>query len=87
MFPVAIVCGNTYVIKPSERDPGACMMLLKMAQDSGLPDGVVNVIHGARDGKGMKTPLKQQQQHIRIIIFFKKELRILQNQQKLNKIG
>lgn len=74
MFPVAIVCGNTYVIKPSERDPGACMMLLKMAQDSGLPDGVVNVIHGARDGKGMKTPLKQQQQHIRIIIFFKKEL-------------
>ncbi|XP_031561560.1 probable methylmalonate-semialdehyde dehydrogenase [acylating], mitochondrial [Actinia tenebrosa] len=49
MFPVAVVCGNTYVIKPSERDPGACMMLLKMAQDAGMPDGVVNVIHGARD--------------------------------------
>lgn len=49
MFPVALVCGNTYVIKPSERDPGACMMLVKMAQDAGVPDGVLNVIHGARD--------------------------------------
>jgi malonate-semialdehyde dehydrogenase (acetylating)/methylmalonate-semialdehyde dehydrogenase len=55
MFPVAIVCGNTYVIKPSERDPGACMMLIKMAQDAGVPDGVLNVIHGARDCKCMKT--------------------------------
>lgn len=50
MFPVALVCGNTYVLKPSERDPGACMMLVKMAQDAGVPDGVLNVIHGARDG-------------------------------------
>jgi len=49
MFPVALVCGNTYVIKPSERDPGACMMLVKMAQDAGVPDGVLNVIHGTRD--------------------------------------
>ncbi|KAK3751859.1 hypothetical protein QZH41_009666 [Actinostola sp. cb2023] len=49
MFPVALVCGNTYVIKPSERDPGACMMLVKMAQEAGVPDGVLNVIHGAKD--------------------------------------
>ncbi|XP_048579592.1 methylmalonate-semialdehyde dehydrogenase [acylating], mitochondrial isoform X2 [Nematostella vectensis] len=49
MFPMAMVCGNTYVIKPSERDPGATMMLLKMAQDAGVPDGVVNCIHGARE--------------------------------------
>jgi len=47
MFPVALVCGNTYVIKPSERDPGACMMLVEMLREAGCPDGVVNVIHGA----------------------------------------
>jgi len=50
MFPVALVCGNTYIVKPSERDPGACMMLVKMAQEAGVPDGVLNVIHGAKDG-------------------------------------
>ncbi|XP_022093151.1 probable methylmalonate-semialdehyde dehydrogenase [acylating], mitochondrial isoform X2 [Acanthaster planci] len=49
MFPVAAVCGNTYVMKPSERDPGACMMLVEMAKEAGLPDGVVNVIHGQHD--------------------------------------
>lgn len=49
MYPVALVCGNTYVIKPSERDPGACMMLVEMLREAGAPDGVVNVIHGAHD--------------------------------------
>lgn len=49
MFPVALVCGNTYVIKPSERDPGACMMLVEMLREAGAPDGVVNVIHGQRE--------------------------------------
>ena len=49
MFPVAIVCGNTYVFKPSERVPGATMLLVKLLQDAGCPDGVVNVIHGQRD--------------------------------------
>lgn len=49
MFPVALVCGNTYVIKPSEKDPGACMMLVEMLREAGAPDGVVNVIHGAHD--------------------------------------
>ena len=51
MFPMAAVCGNTYVIKPSERDPGATMMLMELAQEAGLPDGVCNVIHGQHDGK------------------------------------
>ena len=50
MFPVALVCGNTYVIKPSELDPGACMMLVEMAKDAGVPDGVLNVIHGQKEG-------------------------------------
>lgn len=49
MFPVALVCGNTYVVKPSERDPGACMMLVDMLREAGAPDGVVNVIHGAHE--------------------------------------
>jgi len=49
MFPVATVCGNTYVIKPSERDPGATMMLMEMLKEAGMPDGVVNVIHGQHD--------------------------------------
>lgn len=46
MYPVALVCGNTYVFKPSERVPGASMMLVEMLQDAGCPNGVVNVIHG-----------------------------------------
>ena len=50
MFPMALVCGNTYVMKPSEQDPGACMMLVKLLQEAGAPDGVVNVIHGTKDG-------------------------------------
>ncbi len=39
------------MIKPSEQDPGACMMLVKLAQEAGVPDGVVNVIHGMKDCK------------------------------------
>jgi malonate-semialdehyde dehydrogenase (acetylating)/methylmalonate-semialdehyde dehydrogenase len=49
MFPMAIACGNTYVIKPSERTPGATLMLAKLAQQAGLPDGVLNVVHGTVD--------------------------------------
>lgn len=49
MFPVSISCGNTMVIKPSERDPGATMMLMEMLNEAGCPPGVVNVIHGAHD--------------------------------------
>jgi malonate-semialdehyde dehydrogenase (acetylating)/methylmalonate-semialdehyde dehydrogenase len=49
MFPMALVCGNTSVMKPSERDPGACMMLMELANQAGFPAGTVNVIHGAHD--------------------------------------
>lgn len=51
MFPLSLVCGNTMVMKPSERDPGACMMLVQLAKEAGLPDGTVNVIHGKHDCK------------------------------------
>ncbi|GAA3076937.1 CoA-acylating methylmalonate-semialdehyde dehydrogenase [Streptosporangium carneum] len=46
MFPVAIACGNTFVLKPSERDPSASMLLARLWQEAGLPDGVFNVLHG-----------------------------------------
>lgn len=49
MFPLALVCGNTMLLKPSERDPGACMMLVEMAKAAGIPDGAVNVIHGTHE--------------------------------------
>lgn len=48
MFPLAIVCGNTMVLKPSERDPGAAMMLMKLCEEAGIPPGVVNVVHGGK---------------------------------------
>lgn len=60
MFPMATACGNTMLLKPSEKDPGACMMLVELARQAGFPDGVVNVIHGAHDCKntlGMATLL------------------------------
>merc|ERR1719278_556227 len=49
MFPTGVVCGNTYVIKPSERDPTACMALVELFKEAGCPDGVVNIIHGQHD--------------------------------------
>ena len=46
MFPVAIACGNTFVLKPSERDPSASLFMADLLKEAGLPDGVFNVIHG-----------------------------------------
>ena len=48
MFPLAITCGNTFVLKPSERDPGASMILARLAKEAGVPDGVLNVVHGSK---------------------------------------
>ena len=46
MFPVAIACGNTFVLKPSEKDPSASVRLAELWTEAGLPDGVFNVVHG-----------------------------------------
>ncbi|UVW29621.1 CoA-acylating methylmalonate-semialdehyde dehydrogenase [Massilia sp. H6] len=46
MFPVAIACGNTFVLKPSERDPSPSLLHARLLQQAGLPDGVFNVIQG-----------------------------------------
>jgi malonate-semialdehyde dehydrogenase (acetylating)/methylmalonate-semialdehyde dehydrogenase len=48
-FPVAIACGNTVVVKPSEKDPSAVMLLAQLWKEAGLPDGVFNVIHGDKE--------------------------------------
>jgi malonate-semialdehyde dehydrogenase (acetylating)/methylmalonate-semialdehyde dehydrogenase len=49
MFPVAIACGNTFVLKPSERDPTTSLRLAELLAEAGLPDGVFNVVHGDRE--------------------------------------
>ena len=49
MFPVAIACGNTFILKPSERDPSASLMLAELFKQAGLPDGVFNVLHGDKE--------------------------------------
>jgi malonate-semialdehyde dehydrogenase (acetylating)/methylmalonate-semialdehyde dehydrogenase len=46
MFPVAIACGNTFILKPSERDPSAPMLIWELFQQAGLPPGVFNIVHG-----------------------------------------
>ena len=48
MFPVAIACGNTFVLKPSEKDPSTSVLLAELLAEAGLPDGVFNVVHGDR---------------------------------------
>ena len=46
MFPIAIAAGNTFVLKPSEKDPSAAMFIADLFRQAGLPDGVFNVVHG-----------------------------------------
>ena len=48
MFPLAIACGNTFVLKPSERDPSASLFMAQLLAEAGLPDGVLNVVQGDR---------------------------------------
>jgi len=49
MYPMAIVCGNTFVLKPSERDPSAPMFIAGLLKEAGLPDGVFNVVNGDKE--------------------------------------
>ena len=49
MFPMAIVCGNTFVLKPSEQDPLSTMELVELALEAGIPAGVLNVVHGGKE--------------------------------------
>jgi malonate-semialdehyde dehydrogenase (acetylating)/methylmalonate-semialdehyde dehydrogenase len=49
MFPLAIVCGNTFILKPSERDPSSTLLIAQLLQEAGLPEGVMNVVNGDKE--------------------------------------
>jgi malonate-semialdehyde dehydrogenase (acetylating) / methylmalonate-semialdehyde dehydrogenase len=49
MYPVAIACGNTFILKPSERDPSASMVVYELFREAGFPDGVLNIVHGDKE--------------------------------------
>jgi malonate-semialdehyde dehydrogenase (acetylating) / methylmalonate-semialdehyde dehydrogenase len=49
MFPIALACGNCFVLKPSERDPSCSVLIAELLQEAGLPDGVFNVVHGDKE--------------------------------------
>ncbi len=49
MYPAAIACGNTFILKPSERDPSASMLAWNLFMDAGLPEGVFNIVHGDKE--------------------------------------
>ena len=49
MWPMAVVCGNTFILKPSERDPSSAMLIAELALQAGLPPGVLNVVNGHKE--------------------------------------
>jgi malonate-semialdehyde dehydrogenase (acetylating)/methylmalonate-semialdehyde dehydrogenase len=49
MFPIAIACGNTFILKPSEKDPSCSVKLVELAKEAGIPDGVINIVHGDKE--------------------------------------
>lgn len=49
MFPMALICGNSFILKPSERDPSCALILAELLQEAGLPDGVFNVVNGDKE--------------------------------------
>ena len=49
MFPVALACGNTFILKPSEKVPSASMKMAELLKQAGLPDGVFNIVHGDKE--------------------------------------
>jgi len=65
MFPMALVTGNTFLLKPSERVPSASMFLAQLTKEAGVPDGVLNVIHGAK----RSVDFLCDNEHVRAISF------------------
>ncbi|POZ62023.1 CoA-acylating methylmalonate-semialdehyde dehydrogenase [Chromobacterium alticapitis] len=49
MYPLAIACGNTFILKPSERDPSSTLLIARLLHEAGLPKGVLNVVHGDKE--------------------------------------
>jgi len=61
MFPMAIICGNSFILKPSERDPSCAIILAELLTEAGLPDGVFNVVNG--DKEAVDTLLNDPRVH------------------------
>lgn len=49
MYPIAVTCGNTFILKPSEKNPGAAVMLAELSVEAGFPNGVLNIVHGTNE--------------------------------------
>ena len=49
MWPMAVACGNTFVLKPSERDPSSALLIAQLALEAGLPPGVLNLVNGDKE--------------------------------------
>ncbi|CAL5329539.1 unnamed protein product [Camellia sinensis] len=58
MFPIAVTCGNTFILKPSEKDPGASIILAELAMEAGLPNGVLSIVHGTNVHKRRSNPFE-----------------------------
>src|SRR5690606_19084208 len=58
MYPLAIACGNCFILKPSEQDPGAALLIARLLEQAGLPPGVMNVVQG---GKAVVDALLSQE--------------------------
>jgi malonate-semialdehyde dehydrogenase (acetylating)/methylmalonate-semialdehyde dehydrogenase len=65
MYPMAIVCGNCFILKPSERDPSSTLFIASLLKEAGLPDGVMNVVNG--DKEAVDTLLHNE--HIKAVSF------------------
>jgi len=61
MWPMAVACGNTFILKPSERDPSSALLIAQLAQEAGLPAGVLNVVNG--DKEAVDTLLSDKRVH------------------------
>jgi malonate-semialdehyde dehydrogenase (acetylating) / methylmalonate-semialdehyde dehydrogenase len=53
MYPIAIACGNTFILKPSEKDPSCALKLAELFSEAGLPDGVLNILNGDKEAVNM----------------------------------
>ena len=66
MFPVALACGNCFILKPSERDPSASLILAELLKEAGLPDGVFQVVHGDKEAvDALLTPSRHRRGQLR----------------------
>ena len=95
MFPMAIACGNTFVLKPSEKDPSCSMKLAELLKEAGLPDGVLNIVNGDKEAVDLLInhqdvvamsfvdQLRLQNISMKIVQGMKKEFKHLEEQKSL----